>query len=119
MNWEAFLVIGLFILALGALLYIPGRIWAKRRVREGPNTNAALKVTKAGFVFFGILTVVLMVGVSLQYFAPESELGQFVKTSSGRLVFFVAVGVVFLLLEYILKSKGIMLVEKKADKVSE
>src|SRR5687767_9912619 len=116
MNWEAFFVIGSFALVLGALLYIPARIWAKRKLRDHPNSNATLKVTRAGFIFFSIFVVVLMVGFSQQYLAPESELGQFVKTSSGRLAFSAAVGVVFWLAEMILKSKGILLVQKKEAK---
>ena len=116
MNWEAFVVIGLFTLALGTLLYIPARIWARRKLREHPSSNATLKVTRVGFVFSGVFVAVLMLGFSQQFLAPESELGQFVKTSIGRLGFAAAVGAVFWLLGAILESKGIKILEKKETK---
>ncbi len=113
MNWEALVAIGIFTLALGVVLYIPTRLWAKHKLREHPNSNATLKVTRAGFVFFSIFVVVLMLGFSQEFLAPESGFGQFVRTSSGRLLFGASVGAVFWLLEVVLKSKGVMLVERK------
>lgn len=116
MNWEAFAAIGIFTLVLGVVLYVPARWWAKRKVREHPNSNATLRVTRAGFVFFGIFVVLLILGFSQEFLAPESGLGQFVSSSGGRLLFGASVAAVFWLLEVILKSKGVLLVEKKETK---
>lgn len=116
MNWEAFAAIGTFTLVLGVMLYIPARWWAKRKRREHPNSDATLRVTRAGFVFSVIFIVLLMLGFSQEFLAPDSRLGQLVSSSSGRLLFGAFVGAVFWLLEVVLKSKGVMLVERKEPK---
>jgi hypothetical protein len=115
-NWEGFFVIGLFTLVLGALLYIPARLWAKRKSREHPDSNAALRLTKSGFVFFGLFTVALIVALSWEFLAPESRLGQLAKTSLGRFGIAVVVGLVFWLLEVGLNSKGVRLLDKKESR---
>ena len=116
MNWDAFAVIGTFTLVLGIMLYIPARWWIKRKLREHPNSNVTLRVTRAGFVFSVVFVVLLMLGFSQEFLVPESGLGQFVGSSIGRLLFVTLMGAVFWLLEVVLKSKGVMLVERKEPK---
>jgi hypothetical protein len=48
----------------------------------------------------------------MQYLAPESLLGQFVKTASGRFLYAASVAFIFWLLEIALKAKDIKLIEK-------
>lgn len=40
-----------------------GFTWAKRKLREHPNSNAPLKVTKAGCTLFDIFVAVLVVAI--------------------------------------------------------
>ena len=110
MNWEAFAVIGLFTLVLGTILYLPARFWVRRKVRSDPIKYAGLGLTRLGWVFVVIEIVVLFGGYSTQYIAPESVLGEFVKTSRGQFLYMVMLVTVFWLLEMVLKWRGIYLI---------
>ena len=117
----AFIAMGIVTLVLGVLLYcvlyFPASRRAKRELQENPNSSFSkrygLKVTKAGVVVYGIMVAVLFGGLSQEYLAPESELGQLVKTESGKWLFVVPLVVVVGLLEAALKKRGIRLTESK------
>ncbi len=118
MNWEAFFAIGIFTIILGVVLYIPGRLWAKRKLKEHPNTQASLKVTKFGYILTSSMLLVLFGGLSFQYFSPNSFFGEYMKTKTGRLTFTALVIIIFVLVERIFKTKGYtMLVDKKYGNV--
>ncbi len=112
MNWEALGVIGLVTLALGVLLYVPARIWAKRKLRAEPNSHPRLRLTKTGWLFVCTALLFLFGGLLMNYFAPESLLGQFVKTSSGRFLYAATLALVFWLVEATLKARGIKLTKE-------
>lgn len=111
MYWEAFIVIGLFTLGLGVLLFVPAWIWVKRKQRKEPAAGVKLKLTKLGWLLVSVTVIALFGGYSLQYMAPESLLGQLVKTSLGRLIYLVILVGIFWVLEAALKAKGIKLIE--------
>jgi len=117
MNLEAVIVIGLFTLILGVVLYVPARYFIRRKLRKNPR-YAKQRVTKVGLFVFGIMVVILMCGFSLQYLAPESWLGQLVTTAKGRLAYGLLVVAVFWSVEIFLSRKGIKIIEKeKTDDV--
>ncbi len=111
MHWEAFIVIGLFTLTLGVLLFVPAWLWVKRKQRTEPAARAKLRLTKLGWFLTCIGLVAFLFGFSLQYLAPESLLGQFVKTSLGLFLYGLAIAIVFWLIEAALKARGIKLIE--------
>lgn len=110
MNWEALSVIGLFTLALGVLLFIPSWIWVKRRQKAIPRGRPGVVLTKTGWALAVALVIALIGGVGMQHLAPESFLGKLTKTGGGRLIFYVALGAIFLLTEATLKAIGISLI---------
>ncbi len=112
MNWEALGVIGLFTLGLGVLLFVPAWVWVKRKQRAEPNNHPKLRLTKTGWVLICMTVVVLIGGLLMDFIAPESLLGQLVKTSSGRFLYLVIVVLVFWLVEAVLKTRGIKLIKE-------
>lgn len=112
MNWEAFGAIGLVTLALGVLLYVPARFWVKRKLRAEPGAHAKLRFTKLGWVLISTALLFLFGGFMMEFLAPESLLGQFVKTSSGRFLYALIVVLIFWLVEAALKARGIKLTKE-------
>lgn len=111
MNWEALVVIGLFTLGLGVLLFVPAWIWVKRKQRSEPGKHPKLRLTRLGWVLIWITVVILIGGLMMDYIAPRSLLGRFVKVPGGRLIYMAIVAGVFWALEAALKTKGIKLIE--------
>jgi len=116
MNWEAFFAIGVFTIILGAVLLVPGLIWARRKAKQHPEAPAGMSVTKTGYLFLGGMLVVLFAGLTSQFWAPDSLLGQWTATRSGRFLFGgLVVGAAFLF-ERVLAATGVklkVLVKKK------
>lgn len=113
MEWEAVVVIGTFSFVFGTLLYVPARWWARRKLRESPpDSNARLHVTSAGFALAALLVGLLLFGYAHEHVAPESDLGRFVSTGSGRLVFGAAVSVVAIVVGMVLELLGFKLVHR-------
>jgi hypothetical protein len=109
-KWGAVLIVGSFFVVVGVLLYLPARWWAKRRLRSAPADSAArLHVTSAGLAH-AVLTVVLLIAVQMQARrAPQTELGHFLATGIGQVVFGVVVTVVAGVFAAILKMLGFAL----------
>jgi hypothetical protein len=112
MDWKAFGVIGLFTLALGVLLYVPARIWVKRKLRTEPDSHPKLRLTKLGWILISVSILVLIGGLLMNDLAPESMFGQFMKTSKGRFLYLVIVAVIFWFVEAALKARGIKLIKE-------
>jgi len=72
---------------LGAVLLIPGLLWARRKARANPGTPAAKKVTTSGFVVAAILVSILFTGFSAQFWASDTAFGQWMSTDTGRLIY--------------------------------
>ena len=103
MNVEALLAIGALTLILGGLLYIPGRLYAKRVVRETIAQKKRLaRITPAGVLFAACMVAVLIFVFSFRFLAPESWLGQFMSTKIGLLLAGVSVALPFSLLAKVL-----------------
>ena len=102
MNWEAFFAIGAFTVILGAMLLVPGLLWARKMAKQHPETPAGMSITKNGYIFIGVILVVLFTGLTSQYWAPDSPLGQWTATRSGRYLFGGIVPGVALLIERVL-----------------
>jgi len=109
MNWEAFLVIGGFTLILGAVLLVPGLIWARIKVKQHPDEPAGMSVTRTGYVFFGSMLVVLLAVITSQFWAPESSIGLWAASRSGRFLLGAIVVGAALLIELVLAVAGIKL----------
>ncbi len=116
MHWEALGVIGLFTLALGVLLYVPARIWAKRKLRAEPESHPKLRLTRTGWVLTCATVLILIGGLLMDFIAPESLLGQLVRTPGGRFVYLVIVILAFWLVETTLKARGITLIKEDQTK---
>lgn len=128
MNWEtvkAILAIALPMLLMGVALYIPAHFWVKRKLRTerqiaiyGPNSpiDTDIEVTKTGFIVFGFLVGVGMFGVSLEYLAPESTLGQFVSLPGGKALYGLCLVLVFMPVITILEKAGIKILTRKKKK---
>ena len=109
MHWEAFIVIGVFTLGLGVLLFVPAWIWAKRQRRTEPEKHPKIKLTKLGWALIGATIIILIGGLLMDYIAPESPLGRFIRLPGGRFFYFAIVASLFWVLELALKAKGIKL----------
>lgn len=108
MHWEAVFVIGGFSLVFGLVLYLPARWWARRRLRAMPQESIGRsRITPLGWVVYGLMTVVMMLGFSLQHLAPETWPGRFVSTSRGMLIFVVVLAAAWSALEALLASFGL------------
>src|SRR4051794_4869352 len=112
MNWEALIVVCHFTLGLGVVLFVPTWIWIKRKQRAEAGRHPKVKLTKLGWVLLWTTLVVLLVGLVMDYIAPDSYVGQFVKMPAGRLLYLAIVAAVFWLLEILLKSCGIQLTKE-------
>jgi hypothetical protein len=113
-NWEAFFAIGALTVLLGGLLYVPSRWWANRKLKGGPHGSyARLHVTAAGFLFYGFLVGFLIIGLLLDYLAPESRLGQIVATGIGRFVLLVVVVAIGVALERVFAKLGVIFIQRR------
>jgi len=109
MNWEAFFAVGSFTVILGVVLLVPVLIWARRKAKQHPEVPARMFVTKTGYLYLGAISFVLFAGLTSQYWAPESLLGQWTATKPGRFLFGgIVIGAV-LLFERIMEAAGIEL----------
>src|SRR6266446_6414895 len=110
MNWEAVLVIGVFALVLGAVLLIPGLIWARRKARQNPGTSAGMAVTNIGFLFVAFVVLVLLVGFTAEFWAAETMFGRWMSTGRGRLIFAALTMLTSWIVEYVLGLAGIRII---------
>ena len=116
MNWEALLVIGSFTILLGLLLYVPGRWWAKRQLKNAPDGSVGkARVTQVGYLFFGIMIGLLFFGFAQEHMAPSSRLGALVSTRIGRLTLFGGIVAASFLIEKMLGRAGIELVRHETE----
>ena len=116
MNWEVLLVIGSFTTLLGLLLYVPSRWWAKRQLKNVPDGSVGkARVTRAGYLFFGIMIGLLFFGFAQEHIAPSSRLGEFVSTRIGRLTLFGGIVAASFLFEKMLGRVGIELVRHDTE----
>ena len=106
MNWEAIFVIGGFTIILGIVLLIPGIWWARRKSKQHSDSQGALAVTKAGFIYFGIFVFILFSCLTAQFWAPETALGKWVSTRSGRILFVISLVIAAFVIEKILNKLG-------------
>jgi hypothetical protein len=116
LDWGGIAATALLCLPLGVLLYIPARWWAKRKLANSPaHSQARLRVTPAGRAFATLVVGLLFIGFSQQYFAPQSEFGQFVSTSLGRLVFAIGVTGLSVVIGMVLELVGFTLFRPPSD----
>jgi ABC-type uncharacterized transport system permease subunit len=107
MNWKAFFAIGVVTIIPGAVLLIPGLIWARRKAKQHHDVPAGMSVTKIGYLYLGIVLLVLFAGLTSQYWAAGSSLGNFTATRFGRFLFGGIVVGAALLFERHLAAAGI------------
>jgi cytochrome c biogenesis factor len=119
MDLEALLVVGLFSLVLGALLYAPARIWAKREARADPRNHPRLGLTRLGWILMLVAILVLICGLLMDQIAPGTKLGKLASTASGRFFYLMAVLLVFWVVETALKRKGIKLFKERVSNPTE
>jgi len=110
MNWEAFFIIGVFALLLGAILLVPGIWWARRNTRDNPDVPAGMKVTPAGFIAATAIVALLFSGLSAEYWAGDTAIEKWLKTPLGRSAFLLTVFGAGYLAERLLHMAGIRLI---------
>ena len=81
---EAILVIGSQVIILGLILLIPGLWWAKRKARKDPAYAKKANFTPIGWLFVCVMLLLLLGGLCIQYFYPESSIAKLTATSLGR-----------------------------------
>ena len=102
MNWEAVFIIGGVALAIALALGIPALAWA-RRARANPESKSGRKVTRGDLVGTAIVVVVNLVGLTAPFWAPDTQLGQWMSTDPGRLIYVTAVVVGWLAIAVLVK----------------
>lgn len=115
-NIEAILVIGLLCLLMGVLLYIPGRLWAKHKIKKNPNGAHSMHITRAGLVFISALLVVLFGGLFSPYFMPNTFMSKLVSTHIGRLIYALVVAAIATPCQRSLEARGFKLFVRKEAK---
>jgi heme/copper-type cytochrome/quinol oxidase subunit 2 len=110
MDVVGYILFGLIFLVIGVLLYIPGRWWAKRKLRNAPpNSEYNLHITSSGLALCVLMVFTLVIGSSQRYLAPESEFGRFVSNPLGLLFFWAAVTVATIVFGLVLEMLGFTL----------
>jgi hypothetical protein len=114
MDLVGYILLGLIFLVIGILLYIPGRWWAKHKLRNAPpESDARLHITSSGLALIVLMVFALVIGSSQQYLAPETEFGRFVSNGFGLLFFVVAVTVTTIVLGLVLILLGFTLFRRQ------
>lgn len=107
---EALIVISLLSLVIGALLYIPGRLLAKRVLRKSaPSDAVRIRVTSAGLAVATLLVGLLLFGVAQPRIAPESTLGRLLSSGAGMTLYFGGVTLLASVLSTVLELLGFTL----------
>lgn len=119
MNWEALVVIGFFTLALGVLLFVPAWLWVRHKRRIEPEKYPKLRLTRIGWALICATVLFLIGGFVVDFIAPESLLGQLVKTSRGRFIYLAVVVFIFWVIEIALKARGVRLIEEDQGKTNQ
>ncbi len=117
---EAIIVVGGLALLAGALLYLPFYIWIKRRkMREGasPQGRLAVRITKAGIIFYGAMTVALLVGYAQGSLHPETPIGKFMKHPLGSMLYSICVMVATVTLGAFLTKRGYVFIKEVKPEV--
>jgi NADH:ubiquinone oxidoreductase subunit 5 (subunit L)/multisubunit Na+/H+ antiporter MnhA subunit len=87
MNWEAVLVIGLFVGTPCAVLLAIGLFFAKRWSKTHPNNPQAKALAPLDILLLGAMVAGLLVGVSAQQWAAGSEFAELLQAPGGMLLY--------------------------------
>ena len=72
MNWEAVIVVSVAMIVLGAILLVPGMLWAKYKLKNTPhNASGKFIVTKFGIVYFILFILCFLAALTIRHFYPE------------------------------------------------
>ena len=115
MTLEAILVIGTACVILGLLLLVPGLWWARRKAKNDPAYRKKVRFTLFGWIFLSIMLFTLFAGLTMQYFAPASYIGKLTSERMGRLIWAAVVIVLFILIQKLLGSFGILIEKSKTN----
>ena len=114
MNWEAIGLITVLCLLVGIILYLPFHFLVKLKIKKNPG-YPRIRIKGAGFFVYGVMVVMLLVGVSMEHLVPETKFGEFIGTGLGKVIYYILVVVLFAFVEILLKRAGIYLVEKGGE----
>ena len=111
------LIFIVFAVLLVILLYLPVRYYVRREIKEEIKTKKksklnTVKVTKAGFIVFGILVFFLFALKAVGELAPETYLGKLINRDNGEGIFEFLLILIFAGIAKFLEMKGIHLLEK-------
>lgn len=107
MGVRALVVIVLLAVLAGLLLYLPCHLWAKRKLRPPTRESwITIRITRAGALFYGLMVLILFAGFALGHVAPNTIVGQYMKSALWQVVFVAALTVVWTLLESMLRKRG-------------
>lgn len=106
MSVEAVIAVGLVTTALGALLYGVSRLWLRSSVGDSLKRGSP-RLTRTGTALAVAFVLLLFGGFGATCFAPESHFGQFVARPSGRFAYAIALGLLSVLLQRWLRTRGV------------
>lgn len=112
MNWEAFLVVCMVSVVLGALLFSVAMLYLKiSDGRPSPGVQS-IGLNKLGWVLILIFLLMMFLGFSVSHLAPNSFLARILGDSINRFLYLVIIVAVFFLVERVLLYFGITLRKK-------
>ncbi len=109
-----FIVLAVLLLIL---LYLPVRFLVRRAIKKEFKTKKksklnTVKVTKAGFVVFGICVFLFFAQKAIGELAPDTYLGRFFNSEHGEGIFVFILISIFTGIAKFLERKGIHLLKK-------
>jgi uncharacterized membrane protein YozB (DUF420 family) len=105
MNFEAIAIVGVFVLALGIVLGVPGLWWARRKARSLPaEAIGKASVTPFGYVFYFLQVSALIATMAFPGL-----------TGGMRIASLVIVVVVSIILERVARTLGFQTVRRASD----
>jgi hypothetical protein len=115
MNAEALLVIGIATIVLSLPLLLIGWLVARFYHRRHPNTGATRRITKAGALLFGSMTVTWVAGLIWAIGHPSGWVNALLNTG-GIYGYVFVTGIPFLIAGVVLEARGVRFVSNGGDR---
>lgn len=110
------IILGIFFLVFGILLYILGRWWVKRKLRNIESESVyKLHITSSGLALCILMVFAWVIGLSQEHISPGTEIGKFVSTWLGKLYYVAIVTMLAIVFGLILQMLGFTLFRNPND----